>query len=152
MIGLLDSPELGRQHNWTAAFADLDVTLGSASPSSVSARYASWPLQAYIRGFPLSNYCPLHILLVMLLFAPLFIRLLLLPMFLLCCVLCLRQFTEFCLRFVVAPLNAPLLTWMGVVASCALMNLGSVRAVVYSLIFLFLFFFAFWISCHLYII
>lgn len=55
MLGLLGSRTEVSKYNWTNAFAELDITLDPVSSFSDIACYASWPLKAYIKGFPLSH-------------------------------------------------------------------------------------------------
>lgn len=55
MLGILCSPELDQCYSCLDACSEEDITLDTASPASEVACYAAWPIQAYIKGFSISN-------------------------------------------------------------------------------------------------
>jgi len=54
-MGLAWPAELGRHYRWSDVCEECDITLDPLFDPSEVACYASWPLQAYIKGFPLSH-------------------------------------------------------------------------------------------------
>lgn len=58
VLGTLGYTELGQRYSWQYFFEqdfESDITLDTSYPAKESVSYAAWPLQAYIKGFSISN-------------------------------------------------------------------------------------------------